>query len=176
MKHSLFIAAGLALVTAFAGCKAKEEIKAPQVATETVQKPASKPDVKLAQMGELPALANPNTVSLEDMTALTGMPENIPALIVKARPFADAKAFDAFLSEHANAPTKEAIYSEVFIPMALNTTPEADFMIIPGVGKKMAHEFEEYRPYKDWDQFNREIGKYVDAAEVARYRRYVTLN
>ena len=40
----------------------------------------------------------------------------------------------------------------------------------------MAHEFEEYRPYTDLDQFRREIGKYVDEGEVARLERYVTLN
>jgi DNA uptake protein ComE-like DNA-binding protein len=60
-----------------------------------------------------------------------------------------------------------------FVPMNLNTTPEEDFMLIPGVGKKMAHEFEEYRPYKKIAQFRREMGKYVDEAEIARYEKYV---
>jgi hypothetical protein len=40
----------------------------------------------------------------------------------------------------------------------------------------MAHEFDEYRPYADMDQFRREIGKYVDADEVARYEQYVILD
>ena len=46
-------------------------------------------------------------------------------------------------------------------------------MLIPGVGPKMRHEFEEYRPYKDIAQFRREMGKYVDAQEVARLEKYV---
>jgi hypothetical protein len=41
---------------------------------------------------------------------------------------------------------------------------------------RMAHEFEEYRPYTSLEQFRREIGKYVDAAEVARLESYVTLD
>ncbi len=41
-------------------------------------------------------------------------------------------------------------------------------MLIPGAGKRMAHEFEEYRPWKAWAQFDKEIGKYVNAQEVAR--------
>ena len=45
--------------------------------------------------------------------------------------------------------------------------------MIPGVGDKMAHEFEEYRPYTSILQFKREIGKYVDQKEVARYLEYV---
>lgn len=56
----------------------------------------------------------------------------------------------------------------------LNTASEADFMAaIPGFGKKMAHEFEEYRPYRSIQQFRREMGKYVDAAKIAEYERYV---
>jgi hypothetical protein len=35
------------------------------------------------------------------------------------------------------------------------------------------HEFEEYRPYVNMAQFEREIGKYVDENEVARLARYV---
>ena len=56
----------------------------------------------------------------------------------------------------------------------LNTASEAEFMAaIPGFGKRMAHEFEEYRPYRSIQQFRREIGKYVDAAQVAEYEKYV---
>jgi DNA uptake protein ComE-like DNA-binding protein len=64
--------------------------------------------------------------------------------------------------------------SYTFIPLKLNTASEADFMTIPGVGKRMAHEFDEYRPWKTKAQFEKEIGKYVDEKEVARLWRYVT--
>jgi hypothetical protein len=39
----------------------------------------------------------------------------------------------------------------------------------------MAHEFEEYRPYTSFEQFRKEIGKYVSREEVARLERYVAL-
>ena len=39
----------------------------------------------------------------------------------------------------------------------------------------MIHEFEEYRPYVAIEQFRREIGKYVDDDEVARFERYVVI-
>jgi hypothetical protein len=39
----------------------------------------------------------------------------------------------------------------------------------------MAHEFEEYRPWTSVEQFRREIGKYVDKAEVARLEQYVSI-
>ena len=37
----------------------------------------------------------------------------------------------------------------------------------------MVHEFEEYRPYKSIQQFRKEIGKYVDQAQVAEYEKYI---
>ena len=61
-------------------------------------------------------------------------------------------------------------------PIDLNTAKGEEILLIPGVGPRMRHEFEEYRPYKDIEQFRREIGKYVDKAEVARLEQYVTIN
>ncbi len=56
----------------------------------------------------------------------------------------------------------------------LNTTSGADFQkAIPNFGNRMAHEFEEYRPYKSIQQFRKEIGKYVDENTVAEYEKYV---
>ena len=68
---------------------------------------------------------------------------------------------------------KESLYKKIFVPQNLNTTIEGDFKLIPGVGDRMAHEFEEYRPYLNIQQFRKEIGKYVDETEVARYEQYV---
>lgn len=56
----------------------------------------------------------------------------------------------------------------------LNTATPQDFLsAIPGMGNRMVHEFEEYRPYKSIQQFRREISKYVDQAQVTEYEKYV---
>jgi hypothetical protein len=39
----------------------------------------------------------------------------------------------------------------------------------------MTHEFMEYRPYKNLEQFRKEIGKYVDDKELLRLERLVYL-
>jgi predicted DNA-binding helix-hairpin-helix protein len=36
----------------------------------------------------------------------------------------------------------------------------------------MAHEFDEYRPWKTFAQFDKEIGKYVGPQETARLAQY----
>ena len=55
----------------------------------------------------------------------------------------------------------------------INTGSAEVFMTIPGVGERMVHEFEEYRPYTTIVQFRREIGKYVDDEQVAAYEEYI---
>ena len=56
----------------------------------------------------------------------------------------------------------------------LNTATREEFMTkVPNLGNRMAHEFEEYRPYKSIQQFRKEMAKYVDAAKIAEYERYV---
>jgi len=54
----------------------------------------------------------------------------------------------------------------------LTTASAEEILLIPGAGRKMAHEFEEYRPWRTWSQFDKEIGKYVGAEETARLAQY----
>ncbi len=115
---------------------------------------------------------NPNLASEEELQA-SGMSADLVALVVEQRPFLSMTDLDALINESMDSTQKAALYAKAFVPFNLNTTPEADFKIIPGVGDRMAHEFEEYRPYLKIEQFRKEIGKYVDEDEVARYENYV---
>jgi DNA uptake protein ComE-like DNA-binding protein len=56
----------------------------------------------------------------------------------------------------------------------VNNASQADLLrTIPGMGNKMVHEFEEYRPYKSIQQFRKEIGKYVGQDQVKEYEKYI---
>ena len=56
----------------------------------------------------------------------------------------------------------------------LNTATSDELLAtIPGFGSRMVREFQEYRPYISIQQFRQEIGKYVDAAQIAEYEKYV---
>jgi DNA uptake protein ComE-like DNA-binding protein len=61
------------------------------------------------------------------------------------------------------------------VPININTATDAEILRIPGVGQRMLREFKEYRPYTSIEQFRREIGKYVDKAEVARLEKYIVI-
>ena len=60
-----------------------------------------------------------------------------------------------------------------FIPIDLNTAADSAILSIPGAGPRTLREFKEYRPYKNIEQFRREMGKYWNEKEVARLERYV---
>ena len=94
---------------------------------------------------------------------------------IVGRPFSGAAELDALLSGSLNESQRAEVYGQLFIPINLNSAPEDEILLIPGISKRMAHEFEEYRPYRSLKQFRREIGKYLDDDEVARLERYMTI-
>ena len=118
---------------------------------------------------------NANTATAAEMAALPHMDDDLANAVVKSRPFDTIRDLDNLLAADLDDDQLQELYTRLFLPINLNTAAEADILLIPGVGKRMAHEFEEYRPYSNIEQFRREIGKYVDAAEVARLEQYVTL-
>ena len=118
-------------------------------------------------------LRDPNTMTEAELTMLPNYSAAIAKATVAARPFLSIADFDKFLgAQGLNPEQRTAVYNRAFVHVNLNTASEAEIMLIPNVGKRMAHEFEEYRPWKAWAQFDKEIGKYVDAKEVARLKQY----
>ena len=71
-------------------------------------------------------------------------------------------------------PTAQAGNAADASKVNLNTASADDFLAaVPGLGNRMVREFMEYRPYISIQQFRREIGKYVDEAQVTAYENYV---
>ena len=121
-------------------------------------------------------LLNPNSASKKELDALPHIGKSEVTAIISGRFFDTISALNALLSASLSDEQLEQLYGELFVPINLNSASEEDILLIPGVGKRMAHEFQEYRPYKSMQQFRREIGKYVDAEEIARLEMYVTLD
>ncbi|NRB65546.1 MAG: helix-hairpin-helix domain-containing protein, partial [Saprospiraceae bacterium] len=154
---------GLLLV----GCQSSsgEEQEADSIAEGTEVTAAETADTTVASA----AVFNANLATEADLTA-AGLSADLIKQIIENRPFMVMNDLDALVGEDLD---KEALYRKIFVPFNLNTTAEADFQLIPGVGDRMAHEFEEYRPYSNMEQFKKEIGKYVDDKELARLERFV---
>jgi DNA uptake protein ComE-like DNA-binding protein len=121
-------------------------------------------------------LLDPNSATREQLLAVPGVGGHVADAIIAARPYADMRAVNKVLVTHVpDSVARKTIYEHVWKPIDLNTATDEEILLIPGVGRRMLHEFKEYRPYKIMDQFRREIGKYVDKTEVARLERYVTI-
>ena len=120
-------------------------------------------------------LVNPNTADKDELQALPNIDDEIAQAIIDGRPYRSAVDLDTALARLMGEEQREALYTRLFRPIDLNTAAEAEILLIPGMSRKMAHEFVEYRPYKSMEQFRREIGKYVDEKEVARLESYVTI-
>ena len=126
-----------------------------------------------AQVGKNQGVLNPNLVGKEDLLALPHLNDTVVKGLIDGRPFLTMTALNAYLSRSLNPEQLSALYPKLFVPINLNTAAREEILLVPGVGRRMAHEFEEYRPYSSLSQFRREIGKYVDEAEVARLEQYV---
>jgi DNA uptake protein ComE-like DNA-binding protein len=123
------------------------------------------------------------------MDRVTAVPAilSLAALVAVAAcsPGADTAADTTVVADTAlTAPTAAATPSAatstvasgaVIVPININTATDAEILRIPGVGPRMLREFKEYRPYTSIEQFRREIGKYVDKAEVARLEQYIVI-
>ena len=118
-------------------------------------------------------LLDANTTTEQTLKETTS--DTVAAHIVAHRPFASLGELHTKLATEIGEEATEEILKTVFIPVELNSASDEDILAIPGVGRKMLHEFTEYRPYKSMAQFEREIGKYVDDEELARLVSYVTL-
>lgn len=119
---------------------------------------------------------NPNTATVAQLSAVPGVGPVLAAEIVKARPYKTPADLHKVIGPKVPAAQQPAVYAGVFLPLNLNTATQAEIALIPGMTPRMVREFEEYRPYKSMAQFNQEIGKYVDATELARLASYVTIN
>lgn len=124
------------------------------------------------------ALIDPNTATEEQLAAVSGINAATVQAIVEARPFSTPSEMDAAIGESLDAEARKAVYAVVFVKVGLNSGAEEDYRLIPSTmsARKLAHEFEEYRPYESMEQFSREMSKYVSDAEVAYLERFVTLD
>jgi DNA uptake protein ComE-like DNA-binding protein len=126
-----------------------------------------------AQVGNNVTLLNPNLATRAELAAVPHIGDAIADKLVKGRPWLNMVAVNNAIGQALTDEQRNAVYSRLWLPINLNTAGRIEILMIPGVGERMAHEFEEYRMYAALAQFRREMGKYVDEEEVARLEQYV---
>ncbi|HEU4563074.1 MAG TPA: hypothetical protein VFS05_00440 [Gemmatimonadaceae bacterium] len=160
------------LVVAIAACSSEPRADADTTATAADSAAISPPAAGEAATG---AMLDPDAATKEQLTAIPGVSAQLADAIIAGRPYQNMLAVDKVLAAQLSEQQRDTVYTRLWKPIDLNTASGDEIMLIPGVGQRMKHEFEEYRPYRTIEQFRREIGKYVDDAEVARLEKYVTI-
>jgi DNA uptake protein ComE-like DNA-binding protein len=126
-----------------------------------------------AQVGKSLGVVDANTAPEKDLLAMPHMTPAIVKGLLEKRPFASITDLNAYLlSQKLTQEQANAFYGKAFVHINLNTATPAEILLVPGAGKRMAHEFEEYRPWKTYAQFDKEIGKYVGAKKTAQLAQY----
>jgi DNA uptake protein ComE-like DNA-binding protein len=126
-----------------------------------------------AQLGRLMGLVDPNVATEAQLLAVPHMNATIVKGIMDNRPFMNIVELNTWLlTQGVTQEQLTASYGRMFIHVNLNLSPRAEILLIPRAGPRMAHEFDEYKPYVNYAQFRREIGKYVNEQEVAHLEQY----
>jgi DNA uptake protein ComE-like DNA-binding protein len=116
---------------------------------------------------------NLNTGTREEILLIPGAGNRMVREFAEYRPWKTWAQFDKEIGKYVGPEATAQLAQYCFIPLNLNTATDEEILTIPGAGPRMAREFKEYRPWKTWAQFDKEIGKYVDATEVNRLKQYV---
>ena len=132
-------------------------------------------EAEAAAADEVSGVLDANSATAEQLAGVEGVSAELAGAIAAGQPYSSVTDLNAKLLETLSADEAAAVLVNVFVPVNLNNASRDELNLIPGMNDKMAHEFEEYRPYEDMSEFDREIGKYVDEEEVARFRNYVSL-
>lgn len=127
-----------------------------------------------AQVGKSLGVVDINVAPEKDLLTMPGMTPAIVKALIAKRPFASATDLNAFLlSQGLTAEQAMQLYPKAFVHVNLNTGTREEILLIPGAGNRMTREFPEYRPWRSWAQFDREISKYVGQEATDRLKQYV---
>jgi DNA uptake protein ComE-like DNA-binding protein len=125
-----------------------------------------------AQVGK--GIADANLAPEADLLAMPHMTPAIVKGLIEKRPFNTIVELNTYLTSQGLTPDQlKALYGKAFVHVNLNTGTRDEILLIPGAGNRMAREFAEYRPWKSWAQFDKEISKYVGQGETDRLKQYV---
>jgi DNA uptake protein ComE-like DNA-binding protein len=153
--------------------------KRPFLSITELDKLLSEQGLSRQQLAELYAKAfihiNLNKATKEEIVLIPGIGQKMLHEFEEYRPYKSLAVFRKEIGKYVDEKELARLEQYVFVPMNLNSASDEDLQTIPGLGPRMLREFKEYRPYRNIEQFRKEIGKYVNEKEVARLERYVTV-
>jgi DNA uptake protein ComE-like DNA-binding protein len=125
------------------------------------------------QVGKSLGVIDANIAAEKDLLTFPHMTPAIVKGIIETRPFGNITELNKYLLSQGVTPDQAMqFYSKAFIHINLNTATPEEILLVPGAGRRMTREFAEYRPWKTWAQFDKEIGKYVGQEATDKLKQY----
>jgi DNA uptake protein ComE-like DNA-binding protein len=125
------------------------------------------------QVGKSLGVMDANIAPEKDLLTFPHMTPVVVKGILEKRPFNSVTDLNAYLlSQGLKQEQAMEFYTKAFVHINLNTATRDEILLVPGAGNRMAREFAEYRPWKTWAQFDKEIGKYVGPEATDKLKQY----
>jgi DNA uptake protein ComE-like DNA-binding protein len=125
------------------------------------------------QVGKSLGVVDANIAPEKDLLTFPHMTPTIVKGIIEKRPFGNITELNKYLlSQGLTTDQAMQFYTKGFIHINLNTATPEEILLVPGAGRRMTREFAEYRPWKTWAQFDKEIGKYVGQEATDKLKQY----
>ena len=119
---------------------------------------------------------NLNTAAREEIMLIPGMGNRMVREFLEYRPYTALTQFRKEIGKYVDDKEVARLEQYVFVPINLNTASDETLSSIPGTTPQLIRTIKDARPYKDMEQFRREIAKSMSAKEAARLERYFVIN
>jgi DNA uptake protein ComE-like DNA-binding protein len=126
------------------------------------------------QVGPSLGVLDANVATEAQLLAIPHMTPAIVKGLIAARNFTSVVDLNKHLiGAGLTQPQAMEFYGKAFIHVNLNTGTREEILLIPNAGNRMVREFDEYRPWVSFAQFDKEISKYVGQEATDRLKQYV---
>jgi len=118
---------------------------------------------------------NLNTAPREEIMLIPGMGNRMVREFLEYRPYTAMAQFRKEIGKYVDEKEVARLEQYVFVPINLNAASDETLATIPGATPQVIRAVKDARPYKDMEQFRREIAKSVSAKEALRLERYFVI-
>ena len=119
---------------------------------------------------------NLNTATREEIMLIPGMGNRMVREFFEYRPYTAITQFRKEIGKYVDDKEVARLEQYVFVAINLDTASDETLSSLPGATPQLLRALKEPRPYKDMQQFRRDIAKSVSAKEAARLERYFVIN
>jgi len=119
---------------------------------------------------------NLNTATREEIMLIPGMGNRMVREFFEYRPYTAITQFRKEIGKYVDDKEVARLEQYVFVAINLDTASDETLSSLPGATPQLLRALKEPRPYKDMQQFRRDIAKSASAKEAARLERYLVIN